>query len=50
MRSFFFNLVCSNMLNNGTSKGVTGGIDSKFIMEALTNKVKRIFRAKLEQP
>ena len=37
------------MSNNDTSKGVTGGIDSKFIMEALTNEVKRMYRAELEQ-
>ena len=37
------------MSNNGASEGVTGGIDKKFIMEALTSEVKRIFRAELEQ-
>ena len=40
---FFYNFVCcSNMSNNDTSKGVTGGIDMKFIIEALTSEVKRI--------
>ena len=37
------------MSNNSASKGVTGGIDMKFIMEALSSEVKRMFRAKLEQ-
>ena len=37
------------MSNNGASEGVTGGIDTKFIMEALTSEVKRIFMAELEQ-
>ena len=37
------------MLNNNTSEGVMGGIDMKFIMEALTSDAKRMFRAKLEQ-
>ena len=37
------------MSNNDASEGVTKGIDMKFIMEALTNKIKRMFRAKLEQ-
>ena len=37
------------MSNNDASEGVTGGIDMKFIMEALTRKVKRMFRAKFEQ-
>ena len=47
---FFSNLVfCSNMSNNGASGSVTGGVDIKFIMEALTSKVKRMFRAELEQ-
>ena len=46
---FFSNLVfCNNMSNNGTPEGVTGGIDTKFIMEALT-KVKIMFRDELEQ-
>ena len=47
---FFPNLVfCSNMSNNSAFEGVTGGIDTKFIMKALTSKVKRIFRAELGQ-
>ena len=37
------------MSNNGSSKGVTGGINMKFNMEALSSEVKRMFRAKLEQ-
>ena len=37
------------MLNNGASEGVTEGIDMKFIMKALTSKVKRMFRVELEQ-
>ena len=37
------------MSNNNASKGVVGGVDLKFIMEALTSEVKRIFRAELEQ-
>ena len=37
------------MSNNNTSKGVMGGIDMKFIMEALTSEVKRMFRDELEQ-
>ena len=37
------------MSNNGAFEGVTGGIDTKFIMEALTSEVKRIFRVELEQ-
>ena len=37
------------MSNNSTSKGVTEGIDMKFIVEALTNEVKRMFRAELKQ-
>ena len=52
MRSYFFfpNLVfSSNMSNNGACEGVTGGIDTKFIMEALTSEIKRIFRVELEQ-
>ena len=53
MRSYFFflsNLVfCSNMSTNGAYEGVTRGIYMKFIMEALTSEVKRMFRAKLEQ-
>ena len=52
MRSYFFfhDLVfCSNMSNNGASEGVTGGIDTKFHMQALTREVQRMFRAELEQ-
>ena len=51
MRSYFFsNLVfCGNMSNKGASESVTRGIDMKFIMEALTNEVKRMFRDELEQ-
>ena len=37
------------MSNNNTSEGVAGGVDLKFIMEALTSKVKRILRVELEQ-
>ena len=37
------------MSNNKKSKGVAGGVDLKFIMEALTSEVKRIFRAELER-
>ena len=37
------------MSNNDASKGVTSGIDMKFIMEVLTRKVKRMFRAEFEQ-
>ena len=37
------------MSNNGTFEGVMGGIDTKFIMQALTSKVKRTFRDELEQ-
>ena len=37
------------MSTNSASKGVTGGIDMKFIMEALTSEVKRMFMAELEQ-
>ena len=37
------------MSNNNTIEGVTGGIDTKFIMEALTREVKRMFRDELEQ-
>ena len=37
------------MSNNDASEGVTGGVDMKFIMEALTSEVKRIFKAELEQ-
>ena len=37
------------MSNNDASEGVTGGVDMKFIMEALTSEVKRIFKVELEQ-
>ena len=37
------------MSNNDASEGVTRGIDMKFIMEALTSEVKRMFMAELEQ-
>ena len=37
------------MSNNNASEGVVGGVDFKFIMEALTSEVKRIFRDELEQ-
>ena len=37
------------MSNNGAFEGVTRGIDMKFVMEALTNEGKRMFRAELEQ-
>ena len=37
------------MSNNGTSEGVAGAIDMKFIMEALTSEVKRMFTVELEQ-
>ena len=37
------------MSNNNTSEGVVGGVDIKFIMQALTSKVQRIFMAELEQ-
>ena len=51
MRSYFFflTLFCSNMSNNNASKGVMGGIDMMFIMEALSSEVKKMFRAELEQ-
>ena len=50
MRSYFLTLFsCSNMFNNGAFKGVMGGIDRKFIMEALFSDVKRMFRVGLEQ-
>ena len=51
MRSYFFSqtLFCSTMSNNNASESVAGGVDLKFIMEALTSEVKRIFRAELEQ-
>ena len=37
------------MSNNDASKGVTRGIDMKFIVETLTSEVKRMFRVELEQ-
>ena len=37
------------MSNNDASEGVTGGIDMKFIMEALTSEVKIMLKAELEQ-
>ena len=37
------------MSNNGASEGAMGGIEMKFIMEALTSEVKRMFRTKVEQ-
>ena len=37
------------MSNNSASESMTGGVDMKFIMEALTSEVKRIFKAELEQ-
>ena len=37
------------MSNNNTSEGATEEIDMKFIMEALTSEVKKMFRAELEQ-
>ena len=48
---FSFSEPCfySNMSNNSSSESVTGGVDMKFIMEALTSEVKRIFNAELEQ-
>ena len=51
MTSYFFpNVVfCSTMSTNRASEGVTGRIDMKFIMEALTSEVKRMFRAELKQ-
>ena len=53
MRTYFFffsNLVfCRNMSNNGTFEGVTRGIDTKFLMKALTSEVKIMFRDELEQ-
>ena len=46
----FFNLVfTANVSNNSTSESMMGGVDMKFIMEALTNEVKRIFKVELEQ-
>ena len=51
MRSYFFSLTlfCSTMSNNNASESVAGKVDLKFIMEALTSEVKRIFKAELEQ-
>ena len=37
------------MSNNNASESMTGGVDMKFIMEALTSEVKRLFKAELEQ-
>ena len=37
------------MSKNNASKSMTGGVDMKFIMEALTSEVKRVFKAELEQ-
>ena len=37
------------MSNNNASEGVAGGVDMKFIMQALTSKVQRMFRDELEQ-
>ena len=37
------------MANNSASESMTGGVDMKFIMEALTSEVKKIFKAELEQ-
>ena len=37
------------MLNNNASEGVTGGIDMKFLMQALTSEMQRMFRVELEQ-
>ena len=37
------------MLTKNESEGVTREIDMKFIMEALTSEVKRMFGAELEQ-
>ena len=37
------------MSNISTSEGMIGGIDMKFIMEALTSEVKKMFRVDLEQ-
>ena len=46
---FFEPCFYSNMSNNSSSESMTGGVDMKFIMEALTSEVKRIFKAELEQ-
>ena len=45
----FLTLFYSNISNNGASEGVMGETGMKFFIEALTSKVKRMFRAKLEQ-
>ena len=45
---FSLTLFCSTMSKNNASEGVAGGVDLKFIVEALTSEVKRIFRAELE--
>ena len=37
------------MSNNNAFEGVTGGVDMKFLMQALTFKVQRMFKAELEQ-
>ena len=37
------------MSNNSASESMTGGVDMKFIMEALTSEVKMIIKAELEQ-
>ena len=37
------------MSNNSAYESMMGGVDMKFIMEALTSEVKRIFKAELEQ-
>ena len=37
------------MSYNDASEGVAGGVDMKFIMQALTSEVQRMFRAELEQ-
>ena len=37
------------MSNNNTSEGVAGGVVMKFIMQALTREVQRMFRVELEQ-
>ena len=37
------------MSDNNASEGVAGGVDMKFIIQALTSEVQRMFRAELEQ-
>ena len=37
------------MSDKNASEGVAGGVDMKFIMQALTSEVQRMFRAELEQ-